>query len=159
MKFVSNAGSDRVLDLIRPWLKPEHRMDMVSPSFSLYAFSEVLTELPHLSNARLVVPPTSTAPAKGMEQEQLGLLGTAADRASRNKLQVPWLAKKLAAWLESKADVRHASGPIPQGTLVLRDDKGSAQQAALGSFSFSKVKSFRLSAQDDDSPSHQCVYT
>ena len=57
MKFVSNAGSDRVLDLIRPWLKPNHRMDMVSPSFSLYAFAEVLTELPHLSNARLVVPP------------------------------------------------------------------------------------------------------
>ncbi|GAB2750188.1 hypothetical protein GCM10027019_31210 [Melaminivora jejuensis] len=137
MKFVSNAGSDRVLDLIRPWLKPNHRMDMVSPSFSLYAFSEVLTELPHLSNARLVVPPTSTAPTKGTEQEQLGLLGTAADRASRNKLQAPWLARKLAAWLESKADVRHASGPIPQGTLVLRDSQGSAQQAALGSFSFS----------------------
>ena len=137
MKFVSNAGSDRVLDLIRPWLKPNHRMDMVSPSFSLYAFAEVLTELPHLSNARLVVPPTSTAPTKGTEQEQLGLLGTAADRASRNKLQAPWLAKKLAAWLESKADVRHASGPIPQGTLVLRDTQGSAQQAALGSFSFS----------------------
>ena len=137
MKFVSNAGSDRVLDLIRPWLKPNHRMDMVSPSFSLYAFSEVLTELPHLSNARLVVPPTSTAPTKGTEQEQLGLLGTAADRASRNKLQAPWLARKLAAWLESKADVRHASGPIPQGTLVLRDTQGSAQQAALGSFSFS----------------------
>ena len=137
MKFVSNAGSDRVLDLIRPWLKPNHRMDMVSPSFSLYAFAEVLTELPHLSNARLVVPPTSTAPTKGTEQEQLGLLGTAADRASRNKLQAPWLARKLAAWLESKADVRHASGPIPQGTLVLRDAQGSAQQAALGSFSFS----------------------
>ncbi len=47
------------------------------------------------------------------------------------------VGEKLAAWLESKADVRHASGPIPQGTLVLRDDKGSAQQAALGSFSFS----------------------
>ena len=137
MKFVSNAGSDRVLDLIRPWLKPNHRMDMVSPSFSLYAFFEVLTELPHLSNARLVVPPTSTTPTKGTEQEQLGLLGTAADRASRNKLQAPWLARKLAAWLESKADVRHASGPIPQGTLVLRDALGSAQQAALGSFSFS----------------------
>ena len=46
LKFVSNAGSDRVLDVIRPWLKPNHRMDMVSLSFSLYAFSEVLTELP-----------------------------------------------------------------------------------------------------------------
>ena len=27
MKFVSNAGSDRVMDLIRPWLKPDHRME------------------------------------------------------------------------------------------------------------------------------------
>ena len=90
-----------VLDLIRLWL--EHIIGWTwmspSPSFSLYAFSEVLTEMPHLSNARLVVPPTSTAPTKGKEQEQLGLLGTAADRASRNKLQAPWLVRKLAAWL------------------------------------------------------------
>jgi hypothetical protein len=137
MKFVSNAGTDRVLDLIRPWLKPEHRLDMVSPSFSLFAFAEVLSELPRLSDARLVVPPCAKAPAKGSEQEQLGLLGNVADRAARNKLQAPWLAKRLAAWLESKADVRHSSGPIPQGTLVLRDVQGVAQQAALGSFSFS----------------------
>jgi hypothetical protein len=114
MKFVSNAGTDRVLDLIRPWLKPEHRLDMVSPSFSLFAFAEVLSELPRLSDARLVVPPCAKAPAKGSEQEQLGLLGNVADRAARNKLQAPWLAKRLAAWLESKADVRHSSGPIDE---------------------------------------------
>ena len=89
-------------------------MDMVSPSFSLYAFSEVLTELPHLSNPRLVVPPTSTAPTKGTEQEQLGLLGTAADRASRNKLQAPWLAKKLAAWLEAKPMFVVPAAPFPR---------------------------------------------
>ena len=84
MKFVSNAGSDRVLDLIRPWLKPNHRMDMVSPSFSLYAFFEVLTELPHLSNARLVVPPTSTTPTKGTEQEQLKFTNQGGSRFDGN---------------------------------------------------------------------------
>ena len=136
MKFVSNAGTDRVLDLVRPWLKSDHQLDMVTPSFSLFAFAEVLAELPCLSKVRLVVPPPSLAVTKGTEQEQLGLLGTAADRASRNKLQAPWLAKKLTTWLESKADVRHSNGHIPQGTLVLRDDQDQAQQAALGSFSF-----------------------
>ena len=42
MKFVSNAGTDRVLDLVRPWLKPGHGMDMILQS--LLAFSEVLAD-------------------------------------------------------------------------------------------------------------------
>jgi hypothetical protein len=136
MRFVSNAGTDRVLDLVRPCLQPDHQLDMVSPTFSLFAFAEVLAELPHLSQARLVMPPQSKA-AKDSGQEPLGLLGTPADRASRNKLQAQWLARKLSTWLEGKAEVRHSHGPIPQGTLVLRDAQGQAQQAALGSFSFS----------------------
>ncbi len=137
MKFVSNAGTDRVLDLVRPWLKSHHQLDMVSPSFSLFAFAEVLVDLPRLSQARLVIPPVSKLVPKGGEQEQLSLLGTAADRAVRNKLQGPWLARKLSAWLDSKAEVRRSHGPIPQGTLVLRDEQGAAQQAVLGSFAFS----------------------
>jgi hypothetical protein len=136
MKFVSNAGTDRVLDLVRPWLKPDHRLDMVSPSFSLFAFAEVLTEFPRLSQARLVIPPISKAATNGNEQEQLGLLGAPADRASRNKLQSAYLARKLSAWLETRAEVRQSHGRIPQGTLVLRDGEGTAQQAALGSFAF-----------------------
>jgi hypothetical protein len=39
--------------------------------------------------------------------------------------------------LEQKGNVRQATGGIPQGTLVLRDTSGTAQQAVLGSFSFS----------------------
>ena len=46
MRFVSNAGSDRVLDLIRPWIQRGHQIDMVSPAFSLFAYSELLDELP-----------------------------------------------------------------------------------------------------------------
>ncbi|MEG1357794.1 hypothetical protein [Comamonas sp.] len=57
MKFISNAGSDRVLDLIRPGLGRGHKLDMVSDAFSLFAFAELLTELYVLEKARIVVPP------------------------------------------------------------------------------------------------------
>lgn len=42
MKLVSNAGTDPVLDLVRPWLKADKGLDMVSPTLSLFAFAEVL---------------------------------------------------------------------------------------------------------------------
>lgn len=59
MKFIRNAGSDRVLDLIRPGLGRGHKLDMVSDTFSLFAFAELLTELYVLEKARIVVPPPS----------------------------------------------------------------------------------------------------
>ena len=100
MKFVSNAGTDRVVDLVRPWLKPNHQLDVVSPSFSLFAFAEVLADVPRLANARLVVPAQRPKDGLGSFHEQLDLLGTKADRAARNKLQAPWLARKFSAWLD-----------------------------------------------------------
>ena len=133
MRFVNNTGSDRVVDLIRPWLKADYQLDMVSPSYSLFAFAEVLVDASKLAQARLVVPP----PMAIEPHHTLGLLGTTADRAARNTLRAPWLAGKFAAWLEAKAQVRHARGAIPQGTMVLRDSQGVAQQAVLGSFAFS----------------------
>lgn len=30
MKFVSNAGTDRVIDVMRPWLMPNSQLDVVS---------------------------------------------------------------------------------------------------------------------------------
>ncbi len=53
MKFVSNAGTGRVLDLGRSWLKPGHGMNMISPSFSLLAFSEALADGGTMSGVRL----------------------------------------------------------------------------------------------------------
>ncbi|PIG08311.1 helicase-related protein [Comamonas sp. 26] len=138
MKFISNAGSDRVLDLIRPALGRGHKLDIVSDTFSLFAFAELLTELSELEKARIVVPPPkqSSTLLPYFQTDHLGLLGSTGDRPSRNKLQVHWLARKLMHWLEVKADVRHAKGAVPQGTFVLRDDSNLAQQAALGSFGF-----------------------
>lgn len=137
MKFVSNLGTDRVVDLVRPYMKANYQLDMASPSLSLFAFSELQTDVRRLEGARLVVASSGSKDSAGNVHEQLRLLGSKADRAARNKLQAPWLARNFAAWLEAKSQIRHASGPIPQGTMVLRNDQGTAEQAVLGSFAFS----------------------
>ena len=59
MKFVSNAGQERVIDLLRPGLKPGHQLDIVSPAYSLFAFAEVLADATLLAHTRLITPPES----------------------------------------------------------------------------------------------------
>lgn len=55
MKVISNPGTERVIDLLRPLLSEGLRLDMVSPAFSLFAFSEVLDGLLLLSITRLLL--------------------------------------------------------------------------------------------------------
>ncbi len=138
MKFISNAGTDRVLDLIRPWIRSGNKLDVMSESLSIFAFAELLSELPVLDQTRVAIPPAPKATDPFWRQpDHLQLLGSAPDRQSRNKLQAHWLAKRLMQWIEANAEVRNTKGTIPQGTLVMRDHKGEAQQAILGSFNFS----------------------
>lgn len=128
MKFVSNAGQERVIDLLRHNLHAGSQLDMVSPAYSLFAFAEMLTDAGKVTRSHLIVPP---------ETADIDLLGSPADRTARNRLQGPWLAKQFAQWVDGKADVRRALGAIPQGALVTRDAQGKPQQALFGSFSFS----------------------
>jgi hypothetical protein len=130
MKFINNTGSERVIDAIRPWLKSQAQLDIASPHYSLFAFAELASLASQLSQVRLVVPPIQT------DENALQLLGSESDVALRNKLQNHWLARQFADWLAAKAQVRQAKGSIPQGTLVLRDQQGIAQQAVLGAFAF-----------------------
>ncbi|NMM08314.1 SNF2-related protein [Polaromonas sp.] len=123
MKFVSNAGQERVIDLLRPGLMPGHRLDIVSPVYSLFAYAEIQSDTSHL--AHTLTPP---------EAADLALLGSPADRAARNRLQVPWLARQFAHWIDTKAEVRRAKGAIPQGAMVMRDSLNQPLQAVLGSF-------------------------
>ena len=78
MKIHRNTGTDRVIDIIRPWLKPGHQLDMVTPSLSLFAFAEIREEVSKLAKARLLLPPDGA---------ELGFLGGEADRTARNRLQ------------------------------------------------------------------------
>ncbi len=128
MRIVSNTGTDRVVDLIQPLLRPGHQIDLASEALSLHAFGELAEKLSRMANARLVLPPGDA---------ELSLFGSEADRAARNRLQGRWLASRCADWVEKTVEVRRADRPVPQGAVVLRNGDGSPQQAVLGSFSFS----------------------
>jgi len=126
MKLVHNTGSDRVIDLVRPWFTAGRQIDIVTPSLSLFAFGEMLRELSALTQCRLLLPPADADHA---------LLGTEADRAARNRLNAPWLAKQLVRWLHGKAEVRRAPGPIPQGAFVVRDGDARPLQVLMACLS------------------------
>lgn len=128
MKIIHNTGTDRVIDLIRPHLQPDNELDCVTPTFSLFAFSELLESLWGLEKVKLVLPPT---------EENLEFLGTERDRSFRNRLQNRWLALQCAKWIEEKVELRRASGGVPQGAAILTNDQGITEQAVLGSFAFS----------------------
>ena len=128
MRIVSNTGTDRVVDLIEPWLRSGHQIDLASGALSLHAFGELAEKLSRIENARLVLPP---------DDSELSLFGSHADRAARNRLQGRWLARRCADWIEKKVEVRRADRPVPQGAIVLHNGEGRPQQAVLGSFSFS----------------------
>ncbi len=42
MKFVQNTGTDRVIDLLRPYLKRGSQLGCVSPTFSLFVLAVTL---------------------------------------------------------------------------------------------------------------------
>jgi len=128
MRLISNTGSQRVLELMRPFLEVGNRLDCVTPSFSLYAFAQLREALCSVERVRLIVPADS---------ESLDLLGTDDDRAERNRLQARWLANQCAKWINEKVDLRLAKGSVPQGAAVMRTHGGVPAQAVLGSFSFS----------------------
>lgn len=128
MRLIQNRGTDRVIDLIRPGIERGHRFDMLTPDLSLFAFAEINREARELAGCRLVLPPNGS---------DLAILGTAADRPARNRLQSRWLAKRLLQWIENKVEVRRALGPIPQSAFVIRNSDGRPVQALLGSLAFS----------------------
>jgi hypothetical protein len=126
MKIIRNAGNERVIDLIRPWLRPGNHIDAVTSDFSIFAFEALHAELFALSRARLLLP---------REDLDCELLGHEADRPARNRLQARWLARRCLEWLGSKAEIRRAKGRIPQGALVLRDADARPVQAVSGALS------------------------
>jgi SNF2 family DNA or RNA helicase len=127
LRVIRNAGSDRVIDLLRPWLNAAQQLDLVTPALSLFALEGVFDQLSKLARTRLLLPPDGT---------DLAFLGTDADRAARNRLQARWLARRCAEWIERTVESRSASGSVPQGAMVLRDDASIPQHALLGSFAF-----------------------
>lgn len=128
MKLIHNSGTDRVIDLMRPYLKRGNQLGCVTPSFSLYAFAELREALSSLDRVQLILPPGD---------EELEFFGGEGDRVARNRLQTRWLANQCAQWISEKVDLRRALGPVPQGAAVMSKVDAKPEQVVLGSFAFS----------------------
>lgn len=128
MKLIKNSGNDRVIDELRKSLHPESALDIATPSFSLFAFAELRSLLEKLDHCRLVIPST--------EGTDLGLIGTQADRPSRNQLQVRWLARICSEWIQKNAEVRGVPTFLPQSAIIAHHPVPSQQAIITGNCPF-----------------------
>src|SRR5208337_4036898 len=128
MKLIRNTGSDRVIDELRQTLAPQSSLDLASPAFSLFAFAELREVLETLDACRLVLPEANGA--------DLGLTGSDNDRAFRNRLQVRWLARECAAWIEKKVELRSAPAFLPQSILIAGKEDSELHRVITGNCAF-----------------------
>ncbi len=111
MKLIRNAGSDRVLDVALASLAPRAWVDFATPELCLYAWGELRTAVQRTQRSRIVLATTDLA--------ALAAFGRASDRSWRNRLQTRWLAAELARWLRERCELRIASGPVQQASVVV----------------------------------------
>jgi SNF2 family DNA or RNA helicase len=128
MKLVKNTGSDRVIDELRKSLAPPSSLDLASSQFSLFAYAELRDLLDKLDACRIVLPNSGG--------EELGLTGSNADRAFRNRLQLRWLARECGAWIKRKAELRMAPGRLPQSILIGGLPESEKQPVITGNCAF-----------------------
>ncbi len=127
MRLIRNSGDDRVVDVLRASLTQESSLDIASAGLSLFGFAELSSVLEELEGCRLVLP--------AVEQDDVDLLGADGDRSFRNRLQIRWLARLLAGWVERRADVRSAP-ELPQSTFIVRRANGSEGRGITGACAF-----------------------
>jgi hypothetical protein len=128
MKLVRNTGSDRVIDELRQSLLPQSSLDMASPAFSLFAYAELRQLLEKLDASRLVLPAAN--------DNDLGLTGTDSDCAFRNRLQVRWLARECARWIQKQVEVRGAPASLPQSILIAGKPESDLHRVITGNCAF-----------------------
>lgn len=101
-----------MVDVLRQTVQTEVVLDIASPTLSLFAFFELRDLLSRTERSRIILPINSNS--------NLALLGSPADRAARNRLQVCWFARDCAKWIREKTDVRTSMVPLPQSVYFVR---------------------------------------
>src|SRR5207249_313868 len=71
----------------------------------------------------------------GASDGDLGLTGTAADRAFRNRLQVRWLARECAGWIKEQVELR-AAPSLPQSILIAGKPESDLHRVITGNCAF-----------------------
>jgi len=129
MKILKNSGNERVIDELRKCLIAQSKLDVASPSFSLFAFGEVRELLHKLDKCRIMLPNAKAG--------DLGIVDSIADRSFRNRLQTRWLAKQCADWIGKTTEIKRVPGVIPQATLITDSSEKTLNRVITGNCSFS----------------------
>lgn len=124
MKLLKNQGAERVIDELRSSFSEGGGFDVATPTLSVFAYGELREALRKLATGRLLLPVGDKAP--------LALLGSDADRSYRNQFKTRKLAQDLRDWLNKSVEVKGASAPIPQSTLVVNDAEGKPVKVIAG---------------------------
>src|ERR1039458_5968070 len=66
----------------------------------------------------------------------LGLTGSDADRAFRNRLQLRWLARECGAWIKKKVELRGAPALLPQSILIAGKPESQLHRVITGNCAF-----------------------
>jgi len=125
MKLIKNTATNRLIDVLRHSLQPGTSLDIATPLFSLFAFSELRDLLNKKIHTRLIVPLAV--------DHDLTLLGSSADRPARNRLQAHWLARECAKWIRENAEVRHSANLLPQSAYLVKQQEAPQHIAITGS--------------------------
>ncbi|MCS6265228.1 MAG: DEAD/DEAH box helicase family protein [Nitrospira sp.] len=128
MKLIKNTGSERVIGELREALAPPSSLDLASPAFSIFAFAELRDVLEKLDACRMVLPAT--------DGHDLGLTGSETDRAFRNRLQLRWLARECAGWVNKKVELRGAPALLPQSILIAGRPGSELHRVITGNCAF-----------------------
>ncbi len=124
MKLLENKGVNRVIDELQTALTPGNRLDLASPDLSIFGYGELATLLHQVSGSRLILPL--------LQKSVQSLLGSDADRLSRNQLIGHSLANKLSEWLNNSVEMKTTPIPLPQATFVAKKIDGTPVKAISG---------------------------
>src|SRR5690349_11473848 len=111
MRLIENSGTNRVIDVLREATRRGCTVDIATPVWSLFAYSTLRELLDCAATTRLITSDESICAS--------ALLGSVADRSSRNRLQTRSLARQCAEWLRTKVDVRSSPSPLPQAAYCV----------------------------------------
>lgn len=129
MKIIKNIGNERVVDELYRTVAKDALMDIATSVFSLIAFAEIRQSLEQLKTCRLVIP--------GYPGADLALLGQDGDRAFRNRLTAPWLARRCAEWLNGTTEVRMVPSQLLQCLMVINSTSTGQRRVIAGNCPFS----------------------
>ena len=124
MKILSNQGLERVVDFLSNSLEKNGKLDVASSGLSLFVLDELKAKIKELAASRFILPTDKVCSSE--------LLGSGADRASRNRLNVPSLARSLQDWVKGSCSIRLTPLSLPQSVLISKNNDDHPIQAISG---------------------------